>query len=90
MNPEVRSKNKRIEDKLCITDKRNIILDPSLNTKRTPCLDATLPSTCMNAKDLKQTNPEISSLRFHSTGQLTRFTNDKYLLKCLSLQDQYM
>lgn len=28
------------------TDKRNIILDPSVKTKRTPCLDTTLPSTC--------------------------------------------
>lgn len=27
------------------TDKRYIILDPSEKTKRTPCFDATLPST---------------------------------------------
>jgi hypothetical protein len=27
------------------TDKRNIILDPSVKTNRTPCFDTTLPST---------------------------------------------
>lgn len=84
MDPEEGRKNKRTKNKLvklCITDKRNIILDPSLNTKRTPCLDATLPSTCTNAQDQKQTNPESSSLRFHYIGELTSFTNDKNIYK---------
>lgn len=34
------------------TDRRNIILDPSVNTNRRPCLDATLPSTWQRCKEM--------------------------------------
>jgi len=37
------------------TDKRYIILEPSVKTNRTPCFDTTLPSTCTCKEDQNRT-----------------------------------